>query len=515
MKTTSLSLPTLVVNVLVPVIVLALAATLISAVVDSDSNNLAELCKYTAVGLFIFSVVSPKTGIYAFIFVCAFLDLVKRMMIIWGTLSFMDIANVLAISPAILAGLVVSVIVGRALRKFVFTKIDFMLIAISLVITAGSAVLAKRAGLSTLETLKQIANSGFYTALIPLMVVICPQENDIRKLLRHVTLVFIPVALYGLWQSGFGLNDFEVAYMKSGYTITVAGLDDVTPRPFSTLNSVTALGGVTGIMSILSLIPLFARRNEDRTSRYGPIFLFLLYVAACVCSLTRAANTIWLMGLMAMLCFRSLKSTIIFYVAMLVSFVTLILSASFILDNIAVWDPSQYVSSDFGEQALRLQTYADRLKGFINLTASTDMYSWFGLPESAKSTGTTFNHDGFSTFLVNFGVVPLLTVLLAMGVGLYYTHRAILRMPANGTRNLAVVLLGLFLSTLATDVLFGYFRDTFPINAFLWMITGCLATLLFNNPELEEVNVESAEEARRRYLRLGGRIPELRAKVRV
>ena len=71
--------------------------------------------------------------------------------------------------------------------------------------------------------------------------ILFPKPDDVKRLIKFCLIVYIPVALYAIWQQIFGLSDFEFNYLQTGYTITVGLLDDVRPRPFSTLNSVHAL----------------------------------------------------------------------------------------------------------------------------------------------------------------------------------------------------------------------------------------------------------------------------------
>jgi hypothetical protein len=106
-------------------------------------------------------------------------------------------------------------------------------------------------GSGLLAGLQDVANSAAY---FPLMLIagMLFSKPEYVKLIKFCLIIYIPVALYAIWQQIYGLNDFEINYLQTGYTITVATLDDVKPRPFSTLNSAHALSVMTAVLALLA-----------------------------------------------------------------------------------------------------------------------------------------------------------------------------------------------------------------------------------------------------------------------
>ena len=134
-------------------------------------------------------------------------------------------------------------------------------------------------GGGALFALKDFANSGAY---LPLTLVVCllfPDTIRVRRLLTFCLWVYVPVALYGIWQQFFGLTDFETDYLKAGLTMIIFRvLDDVWVRPFSTLNSPHAFGVVTAMLSALAaFVPL----KNGKRARWQ-IFVSFVFAAACV-----------------------------------------------------------------------------------------------------------------------------------------------------------------------------------------------------------------------------------------
>jgi hypothetical protein len=127
----------------------------------------------------------------------------------------------------------------------------------------------------------------------------------------------------------------------------------------------------------------------------------------------------------------------------------------------------------------RIQTYSERLSGFVNLTQSTAMYSPFGLSADDLNSPLTYNHDAFSYVLTHFGVIPTGVLLAVLLFGLRLAHRRVFSMPKNEIRQVATVAISLVLATLATAVLFGgSYYTVFPQNLLLWLLVGVAVTLL-------------------------------------
>ena len=464
------------------------AAAFATIYIMQEVNPLAAACICAAAVLTLVAVVAPRTGLIILLFLCAYSDLLKRMLLFWSELSWGQLSYVLAAAPLVVVGLVISIITEWAFRSVQITRRDVITATFIAIAMLANFLMAKRTGAEILEGLKVAANSGLYMALIVVGSKFITDERQMLKIFRWMLLVFVPVAIYGIVQSIFGFADFEILYLNSGFTVTAF---ELSPRPFSTLNSAGALGDVSAAMAIFSLAPFIVRRTRvlPLATKTLAILLFLLFSTACLLSLVRHSLFVLLATFAGLACFGSTRRTFVFYTVILSLVVAIVLSASFLFENLANWDPAAGVTNVFAERALGIQTYSERLKGFINLTHSTAMYSPFGLPESEKMTETTYNHDPLSSLLVDYGVFAVIIVLGGMVLALKAAHGALLAMPQGPQRETAVMLISLIISILVSHFLFHGVLSTFPVNAIFWLSVGLFVSLSVNKEGFSPASV--------------------------
>jgi hypothetical protein len=347
------------------------------------------------------------------------------------------------------------------------------------VFVAANIFVGAKQGLGTLGALKQAINTAGYAAMMPVGVALMRDREMMLWFFRLATFVFLPVALYGIYQAIFGLADFEYDYLRSGYTIGAFELSDVRPRPFSTLNTAGSLGDMSAILFVMCLHPFITRRADGLTpgEKGGRVFIALIYALACILTLVRHSPFILFVVPFALFFFRTKRRTKIFYSVAVASFVVLVLSSSFLLRKLPEWDPSVHARSAFTEQLLRIQTYGDRLVGFSNLIEGTDMYSWFGLKENEKGGRTTFSHDPVSGALVDYGIVGLFVLSAAVALALKLAHGRLLKMVPGNDRETALVFLAMMVGLLTSHLLFHGVVTVFPANAFFWLLAGCFLKL--------------------------------------
>ncbi len=104
-------------NAVVAVTGCVLAVVLGLQVTSSDVNGLAVLMRWVTGIAFIISLMSPKTGIYLVLLACPVLDFVKRLLILFSSVDMLDVASVLALAPALMAGAVLGTFGSRLFFK--------------------------------------------------------------------------------------------------------------------------------------------------------------------------------------------------------------------------------------------------------------------------------------------------------------------------------------------------------------------------------------------------------------
>lgn len=466
-----------------------LLALFVGWFVSSDLNPLTTTVILTAVVMFIVAVCNPTAGVYFLILTSGYLDLVKRLGILSDAMSGSDVVVTLAVAPLLFVCICGGVLYRNIISRTWLKRSQAILAGVTLVSMGAVFFQEFFQGESALLALKDFANSGAY---LPLALVVCllfPDALRIRRLLTFCVWVYVPVALYGVWQQLFGLTDFETDYLKSGFTMIVGLLDDVRIRPFSTLNSPHALGVVTAMLSALAaLTPL-----KDGKRAKWQIFVAVLFGAACLATFVRAAWALLLFALLISVCCRTKIGTIVLYGATVAGFFTLMLSSDALLGSLDQIDSYLPQDSDVEAQAFRLSTFSDRLVSFRNVLTNPEFHTWFGIrgqdySDSIEESHDNVAHDQIGQTLASFGFVGLGFFLAVTGLGLIIAHRAIFRQRDAGRRRMMLGCLSVLIATLFSGMLFGSHLGVFPINAFFALLAGCFFSLQMDQyPGLTQV----------------------------
>ena len=248
-----------------------LAAIIAGWFIVRYDNPLTATLIIVACAAFLVATLNPKAGFYLLILATGYVDLVKRLGLLAGNLTFGDVVVTLAVPPILCVFICIGVglqflVQPRRLERWqyiIFVVIALLMICVLLKEVSG--------GTGLLAGLQNFANSGSYFPLILISGILFPKPDDVKRLIRFCLIVYIPVALYAIWQQIVGLSDFELNYLHTGYTMTVGLLDDM-PRPFSTLNSVHALAIMS---SILALLAFFVHLKGSKDSLANPGWISL------------------------------------------------------------------------------------------------------------------------------------------------------------------------------------------------------------------------------------------------
>ncbi len=449
------------------------------------ANPLATLCLLLATILFLVAIVAPRVGLYLLFGACAFSDYIKRLLVNFGDLSFDQISLVLAVAPLIVVGLLTSLVTRRAFHQLKFERPDLVLGTVSAILATASFVITFRAGGTVLEAGKSAVNFGVFVGVSVVGIRAFRDDEDLENVIRNLLWIFLPAPLYAFWQLAFGFTNFEIEYLRSGLTIEVKQLYDIRPRPFSTLNSAGVLGTLSAGFLVLAIYPWLVRRYrafKPKEATMSVVFS-LIYFGGAIGSLVRSSHVVWIISGVCIFCFGSARRTRYFYIAAVAGLIGIIVGASWIQDHLEFIDPAQFATSDYGTSALTILTYNDRLNGFINMTSSWDMWSWFGIPPERQGVGSTFSHDPISTGLMKIGVIGVTAVIVCITLGLRWIHLKVLALPDGRRRLLAVVLTSLLVSWLWTEMLVNSVITVFPLNALFWLLVGAVGFLVNFRPD--------------------------------
>jgi hypothetical protein len=436
-------------------------------------NTLTTAMVCAAAGMILVAMVNPKAGLYLLIIVTGYLDLTKRLGVLTDSLTEFDISVTLAVAPALMLAICIGVVIRHVLERKKMQRWQLTLLVIVATLVAGSALVSYRGGAGFLNSTQTFLNTGGYLPLVFITSMILPEPEDGLKVLRFALWIYVPVALYGIWQQVFGFTDFELRFLKSGYTTTVADLDEARPRPFSTLNSPHTLSVCTAIFAGLSLLVPF-NKGKRYLWQYP---MSLLYTLSCVSTLGRSGIFIIPINLIAHICFRRGWSTCVFYGTILGALTLLMVNSEPILKNIESLESMLPMTDDVSAEAFHLGTFSDRLMSFSNALNNPEFHTLLGNPKLAKedalhSHEDTIAHDQITQILVQYGFVGLSLCALLAAVALWVGHRIILRLDNSVLRQIATAILSIIAAVVYSGMIFGSHLSLFPVNIFVAFLIG-------------------------------------------
>jgi hypothetical protein len=472
----SLSLePQIIVRYVLPVLG-CLAAVALGLFLVSYPNTFTAILVSLALAVMIAAFISPEGGLYLLIGLSGYLDLIKRLGILTNDLQAFDVVVTLAVAPVLFASICAGVVFRLILERRSLWPWQRSLLVIVALLVAAVLVRAFSQGAGMLGVLQDFANSGAYLPLILVVGLLYPNPEELRRLVRFCLLIYVPVALYGIWQQVFGLSDFEVSYLKTGFTMNVGMLDDLRPRPFSTLNSPHALSVCTAMLSGAAwLIPWNGHHGKFWRAGLGS-----LYAVACACTVVRAGWVLLALIALSGFCFRSRTLTAVFYGAMAVAFAFLVTNADPLLRSLDYLESRLPAGSDLQNQAFRLGTFSERLMSFRNDLTNPEFHTWFGNRHFRVAQGNDFEepdsvvHDQIGQTLINYGFAGLAVLAGLLGAGLWFGHRAVHRQEDPVLKATALGLLSIITATVYSGMLFGSHLGIFPVNIFFFLFVGFL-----------------------------------------
>lgn len=479
---------------------LALATTigllmifLASGFIFTSDNPFTKAAMLVGGLLLVVGIVQPRRMLILLVPISFYLDAIKRLLVMTGRTGLDDVTSVLAVAPLAAVG----VIIGCVIRRIFFRKrrepIErFVVFSAVAAFVAFGGMEAFTAG-NLLYGLRTAANSTVYF-LLPWAVLQCfKTREEIERFLKFCILVGVPVALYGIWQYAFGLTQFEITYLRSGLTITGNNLEDIRPRPFSTLGSSHAYSNI--MMFMLPLALYFTRSGMAIRRNWKTIAIALTYALALLFSMGRGAVFASIGMIVFAKLFRSKTGAVVAYSFSGACLGGMILFAQTLQDMMEKVQGYLPGNSDWQQQAFRLGTFSDRLMGYQNVLTNPGAWPLLANPlkfRPAELTyeDTTFSHDLFSQMILRVGIIPVFLGICVSIYILFRAHRAILRLPGGqtGIRPLAARLMAIIVVFLLTQAA-GSGITVFPMNMWLGIFAGLLSVIClhFQNTSPREV----------------------------
>lgn len=481
---------------------------LVSALLGGG-NVIGEAAFFVAIASGVLGLLKPGFALHYLVILAAYSDLIKRLMILDGRFGMMDVMWVRGVCPLTLAG----IMVGTLARAFHDGRLQERRQQATLMLCCAgfgvAGVSALRAG-GIMNTVTVLADGASYLFLMAVVPWLLKTPGEIIRFVRFTLVVFIPVALYGLKQQFFGLGDFEIEYLKSGFTVLSKHLEDVRPRPFSTLTDSSPFGTSCAICACMALMV----RSHYRTLgmmkwRVMGVVFWVIFVAGCVASMTRFANVNWLLPLVLLPLFASARSTLVLYAGTLVSFALACVYAKPLKEMVTaatLWAMDAFGESALGEQMARFWTLGARLDGMHELAHNGKMWTLFGygpvVAEQMKTQGDVASHDVISGMLLEIGWLPMLGVCIVAALCLKTLHGSVLRLRGTAIFPMCLWMLATVFGLLVHNVFAGNVTATFPVNFFVWFLMGSINSCVAWH-EAREAAGQVVREAPREPVGLG------------
>ncbi len=462
------------------------------SVLLGGGNTIGALAQFLSIGSCILAVLQPRLALYLMVLYAGYSDLLKRMMIFDGHVTMNDIMWVRALCPLTLAGICIGTLV-RSLHDGSFhqrRKLVSLLVCFLGFIVSGVSALRSGSGFNAAAT--QLADGAAYMFLLFVVPCIFRTPAQIIAFIKYCLIVFIPVALYGIKQQIFGLSEFEIEYLNSGLTVLSKHLDDVRPRPFSTLVDSSPFGTTCAVCACLALMVRRHHRDTGTRAWGGMSFvLFTLFVVACIASMARIANINWLLPILLLPVLRSARGTAALYATVATMFVTACIFAQELINavtRLTLWALENFGGTAIGVQFSRFWTICDRLDGMHDIAHNPLMWTMFGYGTKGAAdlheAHMVASHDLISNLLLEIGWLPLGILLVIAALALHSFHRSVLGLRGTPVFSICLWMVGIEFGLLVHNIFAGNVTSTFPVNFFCWFIAGALNACIIHQEGL-------------------------------
>ena len=462
---------------LVIIVAIVISLIIITNVITGHGNNIAALAKTFAVISLIAGVTLQRFGVYLLIVYGACSDMIKRMLVIEGNFSSIDITYILMMSPLLMFGIFLGASADALLKRDI-TRLQW--VALFFAFFLGGINFTVGGGSGAIGLLQSGANVVSYFFLPFCILRSYKTLDDYLKVVKFAVIVFIPVAIHGIGQGLFGYGGFEYRYLVSGFTTIVNFPDVDATRPFSTTASPASFAYLSGIMgvTVITLSVIGAQRSRALNfSKVLAISMAFIFLWGCFISQSRGAILASICTLPLFFVIKNYRLTIMAYLLGLVTLLTLFASSGYILREGLLKQfqkdvvPHIVDFTGLDSRYFTLATMHVRLEGWDNMLSNPEFHKPFGNRALLKRTEGLSkreqkvlglrSHDLISKMLLKAGWVPFLSMLILGGSLLFKVHRLIADLPKNSKESRCarlglVALVAVYVTTITGSAIGAY-----------------------------------------------------------
>ncbi|MGY8686132.1 MAG: hypothetical protein ACKVHP_00085 [Verrucomicrobiales bacterium] len=485
---------------IIVVIFVGLIALFLSISIVAQGNVVANLAKNLAWISLLGGMVSPRRAIYLLFIYGAVLNLLKRLMVL-DSMSGESLIYSNAPAPLLLAGAALGTLFHRLIARELLDRaalLSFVLPTAAFLAVAASAF---GTGSNLGNALNIAANGGAYFFVIPVVMTWFRTAEDLLKLSAFVTLLFVPVAIYGMAQSFLGLNDFDYKYVHSGWTVLASWEEGDAFRAFSTVQSPAALGISCMVCIGLTLGRRYVQTNSITGALLSPltIFLILIFLGGMFAAGIRNTWAGLFASFAAFFIFKHRGLAMSFYISLIGLYIIAVIFSKPLIGgftSIAGYT-NNLTRNETVNRFLTLETLADRFVGLNNMRTNSALWTPFGVKGSTNIDSddsrrseyarhhdymmrhsATYVHDGISAAIIKLGYIPVSMLLLLGLLTAYYVHGVHQR--SGDSVYGALIHIGLAISAGGLVTFFGSTRTLtqFPGNLFIGFAAALAVTAM-------------------------------------
>lgn len=427
-------------------IVLIMAVWMVIEILLDPTSSVGRMYLYVTIFAGVFSVIRPQYGLYLVLPLTCYIDFFKRLMILPGVPTQIEVAYIMSMPSIIICGSVVGIWLAAAFGGAKIGRTGIISFLVALLILALSLIAG--GDNSGIRGFGQALNQGVYAFLFFLVPLVLHTQEKRRNYLQWTFVAFIPVAIYMIKHFFFGLANFEYDYLLTGlsqeYRILIEDRGE-SPRYFSTMNGAATVSTMLSIMILLAFVPL--ERDGVRPTpqmRISKALVAILFAFAASLTLSRTG---WICGMVAIgayVLFGGAIRTSLFYVLAGLGFLIAVLSADFLIQYRILDDWERQIGaavlaiSDSPQmaRAIQLGTMYDRLSGWSNLINHPEIFGLFGNKEAEMVTvgyaNLKLGHDIIVIWLLKLGWIPMILLFSLLCTFTYRLHKFQFSLPQGG-----------------------------------------------------------------------------------
>lgn len=472
-------------------------------IMSNERNAMYEAMKYLMIASVLICLIKPKAGIYLVLIQTATLDLLKRFLIVYGSVWYQDLYIVLGIAPismvCILLGTLVQISRGHLPTRPGDTKRFFIMCGVGVFMALYA--LSNVGGYSSQSGIGGIANAAAYVPFIYLLPLHFRNYTASRDVFKAWMVIYILVALYALKQAWFGLAGWEIDYLKSGLTVEGRVLwEQEALRVFSTLNGASTL---SVILSTLAVASLFFVRKEGAKYAMKPeeiarrVLTFILMAVAAYYTISRGG---WVCGITALAGYFLFRKRIVAFAVYGITALLVLLmavNARTLLDmqisteiESAMMDGSE---GDVGKRAMTMGTFNGRLESMLKLE-NPEIWTPFGLAIAGKPR--EYTHDVLTMIVTRFGYVPSSLLIIFSVIIIYRSHTKLDRVYDSEVKQFLLLVYALVFGILIGIVANPAQLTSYPNNVLIFFLIGLCMNLFSIDRLRKQRAIMLAREAR-------------------